>query len=97
MVFYVTGIQPPTVARREEADSQTCLSSTTPPSFSSTSLCHRDMLLLLLLLLETSCQEAEDMIGVVVEVAGRCGLNINMGKCNILLYNHKGIPPKRVG
>lgn len=20
-----------------------------------------------------------------------------MGKCNILLYNHKGIPPKRVG
>ena len=32
------------------------------------------------LLLARSCSEAEDMIRLVVEVAGKCDLNINNGK-----------------
>lgn len=35
------------------------------------------------LLLARSCTEAGDMIGVVVGVAQRCGLNINKGKSNV--------------
>ena len=31
------------------------------------------------LLLARSCGEAEEMIQMVVEVAGKCGLNINKG------------------
>ena len=50
------------------------------------------------LLLARSCGEAEDMIGLVVEVAGKCGLNINKGKSNVLVYNRRGRGhPKRVG
>ena len=29
-------------------------------------------------------------------MAGRCGLKINKGKSNILLYNHRGIVAERV-
>ena len=43
------------------------------------------------LLLARSCGEAEDMIQMVIEVAGECGLNINKGKSNVLLFNHDGI------
>ena len=49
------------------------------------------------LLLARSCEEAEDMIKMVVEVAGECGLNINKGKSNILLFNHDGIRLEEVG
>ena len=37
------------------------------------------------------------MIRLVMEVAGKCGLNINKGKSNVLLYNCKGGHPERVG
>ena len=43
------------------------------------------------LLLARSCGEAQDMIQMVIEVAGECGLNINKGKSNVLLFNHDGI------
>ena len=42
------------------------------------------------LLLARSCEEAEDMIRLVVEVAGKCGLDINKGKSNFLVYNCRG-------
>ena len=42
------------------------------------------------LLLARSCREAEDMIWSVVEVAERCGLKINKGKSNVLVYNCRG-------
>ena len=42
------------------------------------------------------CIEAEGVIGAVVEVAGRCGLIIMNGRSNVLLYNHRGLPPERV-
>ena len=48
------------------------------------------------LLLARSCAEAEDMIGLVVGMARRYGLNINKGKSYVLLCNHRGIPPERV-
>ena len=41
--------------------------------------------------------KSEDMIQMVIEVAGECGLNINKGKSNILLFNHDGIRPEEVG
>ena len=34
-----------------------------------------------------SCEEAEEMIRMVVEVAGECGLCIHKGKSSVLLYN----------
>ena len=38
------------------------------------------------------------MIRLVVEVAGRCGLNINKGKSIVLVYNRRGGGhPERVG
>ena len=43
------------------------------------------------LLLARSCGEAEDMIKMVVEVAGECGLNINKGTSNVLIFNHDRI------
>ena len=49
------------------------------------------------LLLARSCGEAEDMIQRVTEVAGECGLNINKGKSNALLFNHNGIILEEVG
>ena len=49
------------------------------------------------LLLARSCGEAEDMIQMVIEVAGECGLNINKGKSNVLLFNHDGTRPEEVG
>ena len=60
-------------------------------------MCQRCSMQIMGLLLARSRVEVEDMIGVVVRVAGRCGLNINKGKSNDLLYNHRGIPPERVG
>ena len=43
--------------------------------------------------LARSCGEAEleDAIQTVMEVAGECGLNINKGKSNVLLFNRNGI------
>ena len=38
------------------------------------------------LLLAQSCEEVEEMIRMVVEVAGECGLCINKGKNSVLLY-----------
>ena len=49
------------------------------------------------LLLTRSCGEAEDMIKMVVEVAGECGLNINKGKSNVLQFNHDRIRLEKVG
>ena len=51
------------------------------------------------LLLARSCEEAEDMIQMVIEVdvAGECRLNINKGKSNVLLFNHDGIRLEEVG
>lgn len=49
------------------------------------------------MLLARSFAEARDMIGVVVEVAGRCGLHIITRKSNVLLYNHKGIISEMMG
>ena len=37
------------------------------------------------------------MIKMVVEVAGECGLNINKGKSNVLLFNHDRIRLEEVG
>ena len=37
------------------------------------------------------------MVGMVVRVTGRCWLNINTGESNVLLHNHRGIPPERLG
>ena len=37
------------------------------------------------------------MIQMVIEVAGECGLNINKGKSNVLLFNHGGIRLEEVG
>ena len=42
------------------------------------------------LLLVKSYAEAEGMIGVVVRVAGRCGLNINTGMSSVLLTSRQG-------
>ena len=50
-----------------------------------------------MLLLARSCEEAEGMIKMVVEVAGECGLNITKGKSNVLLFNHDGIRLEEVG
>ena len=36
------------------------------------------------------------MITVVVGAAGRCGLSINKGKSNVILYNYRGIQTERV-
>ena len=41
------------------------------------------------LLLARSCGEVEDMIMLLVEVAGKCGLNINKGKSNVLVNNRR--------
>ena len=49
------------------------------------------------LLLARSCGEAEDMIQMMIEVALECGLNINKGKSNVLLFNHDGIGLEEVG
>ena len=49
------------------------------------------------LLLVRSCGEAEDMIQMVIEIAGECGLNINKGKKHVLLFNHDGIRLEEVG
>ena len=49
------------------------------------------------LLLARSYGEGEDMIQMVIEVAGECGLNINKGKSNVLLFNHDGIRLEEVG
>ena len=38
------------------------------------------------LLLSRSCEEAEKMILMVMEVACECGLCINKGKSSVLLY-----------
>ena len=37
------------------------------------------------------------MIQLVIEVAGECGLNINNGKINVLLFIHHGIRLEEVG
>ena len=37
--------------------------------------------------LARSCEDSEEMIRMVVEVAGECGLSINKGKSSVLLYN----------
>ena len=37
------------------------------------------------------------MIQRGVEVAGECGLKINKGKSNVLLFNCKGVKPDEVG
>ena len=37
------------------------------------------------------------MIRLVVEVAGKCGLNINKGESNVVVYNCRGEHPERVG
>ena len=34
---------------------------------------------------------------MVIEVVGECGLNINKGKSNVLLFNHDGIRLEEVG
>ena len=47
--------------------------------------------------LARSCGEDEDMIQMVIEVAGECVLNINKGKSNVLLFNHDGIRLERLG
>ena len=47
------------------------------------------------LLLARSCGEAENLIQMVTEVAGECGLNINKGKSNVLIYNHDVIRLER--
>ena len=49
------------------------------------------------LLLARSYEEAEEMIQMVVEVAGECELKINNGKSNVLLFNCKGVKPDEVG
>ena len=49
------------------------------------------------LLLARSSGEAEDMIPMVIEVAGECGLNINKGKSNVLVFNHDGIRLEEFG
>ena len=49
------------------------------------------------MLLARSCAEAKSMIGVVVGVAGICGLSINKGKSSVMLYNYRGIPMESVG
>ena len=41
------------------------------------------------LLLARSCSEAEDRIRLVIEVAGKCGLNISEGKNNARVYNRR--------
>ena len=38
-----------------------------------------------------SCGEAEEMIQMVIKVARECGLNINKGKSNVLLFIHDGV------
>ena len=48
-------------------------------------------------LLARSCGEAEDMSQMVIEVAGECGLKINKGKSNVLLFYHHGIRLEEVG
>ena len=42
-----------------------------------------------LLLLARSCSKAENVIRLAIEVAGKCGLNINKGKSNVLVYNYR--------
>ena len=37
--------------------------------------------------LAQSCEEAEEMIRMVVEVAGECGLCVNKEKSSAVLYN----------
>ena len=49
------------------------------------------------LLLARSCKEAEEMIRMVVEVAGECGLCINKGKSSVLLKNCRAGKPDEVG
>ena len=49
------------------------------------------------LLLARSCEKAEEMIQMVVEVAGECGLCINKGKSSVLLYNCREGKPDEVG
>ena len=50
-----------------------------------------------MLLMARSCGEAEDMIQMVIVEAGECGLNINKGKSNILLFNPAGVRLEEVG
>ena len=49
------------------------------------------------LMLARSCEEAEEMIQMVKEVAGTCGLKINKGKSNVLIFNNDGIRLEEVG
>ena len=52
------------------------------------------------LLLARFCEEAEEMIRMVVEVADECGLCINKGKSrpsSVLLYNCRAGKPDEVG
>ena len=49
------------------------------------------------LLLARSCEDAEEMIRMVVEVAGECGLRTNKGKSSVLLYNCREFKPDEVG
>ena len=49
------------------------------------------------LLLARSCWEAEEIIQMVIEVAGKWGLNINKGKNNVLLFNQVRIGWEEVG
>ena len=39
------------------------------------------------LLLARSCEEAEEMIRMIVKIAGKCGLCMNKGTSSVLLYN----------
>ena len=56
------------------------------PPFSFTVMFYADDSLLLV----RSHGEAEDMIRLVVEVSGKCVLNINKVKSNVLVYNCRG-------
>ena len=43
------------------------------------------------LLLTRPCGEAEEMIQMVIGVAGKCGLHVNKVKCNLFIFDHDGI------
>ena len=49
------------------------------------------------LLLALSCEEAEEMIRMVVAILGEGGLCINKGKSSVLLYNCWKVKPDEVG
>ena len=48
-------------------------------------------------LLARSCEETEENIRMVVEVAGECGLCINKRMSSVLLYNCREGKPDEIG